>query len=130
MTMGSNSPSVRVFGKVGKARAGYSLCAPVSTHLHSVCAFLWPWEEDPMSSITWTFLSAGSGWVYQWRHQQGILSLEEKEVGFSSPTSVLGVTPLGRISGRYYVPSTTPAPQAASLGSGNSIFLRLVSPRE
>lgn len=57
MTMGSSSPSMRVFGKrADKARTDY--LPPVPTQLPSS---VHRGPPDPMNSITWT--SVGSGWV-------------------------------------------------------------------
>lgn len=69
-----------------------------------------------MNAITWTVSSAGFGGVWPLQAPAGIKGLEKREVRFFSPTPILGLTSLGRVSGSNCV---SPEPQTLpSLGSG------------
>lgn len=111
MTMGSSSPSMRVFGKrADKTRTDY--LPPIPTQVPSSVhrGLLTLWTPSPR-----LYQLALVGFN-QWRHQQGILGLERREVVFFSPTSVLGITPLGYLW-HSLCPSMTPAPLGSLTGS-------------
>lgn len=73
-----------------------------------------------MNAITWTVSSAGFGWVWPLQAPAGIKGLENREVRFSSPTAILGIISLGRVSGSNRV-----SPQLQTLPSLGSRILLL-----
>lgn len=52
-----------------------------------------------MNCVTWTFLSAGPGWVWPGEAPAGNRRPAEERGGVSLPTPVLGAGPPGTLSG-------------------------------
>lgn len=46
---------------------------------------LWLWKATPMNAITWAPSSAGFGWVWPVRHQQGSEAWRRERWGFPPP---------------------------------------------
>lgn len=66
---------------------------------HPSLPFSWLWEEDSVKSITWTFLSAASGWVWPVEAPGGNQRPGEETDGVFSPYPIPGVISLSHVSG-------------------------------